>query len=158
MLALLSSIPLKDWLYGGVIAVLLAGFGWYTYHERGIGEQKIEAANAKAVAVQAKHDTDVEAAASAAQTKATEAYNEALAALPDTAPSIVCRAAPAAAPVPSAQSTASGSDGAAVIPEESSVPFDPAPAILRVGQQADAQVTLLQALIRSYQAAGVVAK
>jgi hypothetical protein len=33
----LAMIPFKDWIYGGVIVALLAGFGWYTVHERNLG-------------------------------------------------------------------------------------------------------------------------
>ena len=37
MPAFLSLIPVKDWIYGGIIVAILAGFGWYTVHERNIG-------------------------------------------------------------------------------------------------------------------------
>ncbi len=33
----LTGFSLKDAIYGGLIIALLAGFGWYTYHERAIG-------------------------------------------------------------------------------------------------------------------------
>jgi hypothetical protein len=35
--ALLAMIPGKDLLYGAILVVLLAGFGWYTVHERNLG-------------------------------------------------------------------------------------------------------------------------
>lgn len=38
MLALLKMVSIKDWLYAGLIVALLGGFGWYTIHERSIGE------------------------------------------------------------------------------------------------------------------------
>lgn len=34
---LLSLIPIKDWVYGGLIVALLIGFGVYTKHERNVG-------------------------------------------------------------------------------------------------------------------------
>ncbi len=38
MPALLALIPFKDWVYLGIITALVAGFGWYTVHERHEGE------------------------------------------------------------------------------------------------------------------------
>ena len=40
ILALLSKISSKDWLYGGLIAALLIAFAWYSHHERVIGAQQ----------------------------------------------------------------------------------------------------------------------
>src|ERR1700723_3265984 len=60
MPALLALVPVKDWIYAGIIASLLVAFGWYTLHERAIGEKKIEAADAKVVAAQVVHNEEVE--------------------------------------------------------------------------------------------------
>lgn len=44
MLALLKLIPIKDWLYTGIIAALLIGFWYYTVHERELGAAREMAA------------------------------------------------------------------------------------------------------------------
>jgi hypothetical protein len=46
----LSLIPIKDWIYVGIIAALLAGFAVFVHHERALGAQRIEAADAAATA------------------------------------------------------------------------------------------------------------
>lgn len=53
----LASLGIKDAIYGLLIASLLGLFGWYTVHERNIGEAKIVAADAKAVAAQDQRDS-----------------------------------------------------------------------------------------------------
>jgi hypothetical protein len=161
MSALLAIFGVKDVVYLGIILAGIAGgtVAWkvHDFHERTLGEQRIEAADAKAATIQTKHDADVAAAATAASTKAIEDYHEALAAVDVPAPSIVCHAASSGS-VPVAAGTAARGDGSTAVPAESTVPFDPSLGILANDKQADAQVTLLQSLIHSYQAAGVVAK
>lgn len=49
MLAFLKLVPLKDWLYAGVIALLLIVFGAYTKHERSVGAARILSADAAAL-------------------------------------------------------------------------------------------------------------
>ena len=44
MLALLKLIPLKDFVYGAIIAALIGLFIYWTVHERHIGEAKLVAA------------------------------------------------------------------------------------------------------------------
>ena len=65
MTALLSLIPLKDWLYGGLIVALLIGFGWYTHRERSIGAANevkvVQAASAKVQAAAAKQIATINA-------------------------------------------------------------------------------------------------
>jgi len=46
MLALLKLIPIKDYLYAAVIALLVGLFLSYTVHERHVGAAKVEAKNA----------------------------------------------------------------------------------------------------------------
>lgn len=159
MTALLGLIPLKDWIYTGLIVALIIGAGVAVKHERDVGAAKVVAADAKVVAVQQKHDLDVQAAASAASQKAMETYNAQLTAALQPVPSLVCyRAAPSRRAVPAPASSAGSSSEITDVPEATGPSFNPAERILAVGRQADAQVTLLQSLIRSYQAAGVVAK
>lgn len=49
MLAFLRLVPLKDWLYAGIIALLLIAFGAYTKHERSVGAARILSADAAAL-------------------------------------------------------------------------------------------------------------
>lgn len=159
MTALLGLVPLKDWIYCGLIAALLVGVGIAVQHERDIGAAKVVAADAKVVAVQQKHDSDVQAAAAAASQKALETYHAQLTAALQPVPSLVCyRAAPSRRAVPNPASSAGSSSEITDVPEATGPSFDPSQRVLAIGRQADAQVTLLQSLIRSYQAAGVVAK
>lgn len=61
MLAFLRLVPLKDWLYAGIIAALLIAFGAYTKHERTVGASRILAADAAALVkatATAKAETD----------------------------------------------------------------------------------------------------
>ena len=41
LLAFLGKIPIKDWIYIGIILALIGGFTWYTFHERSIGRQQV---------------------------------------------------------------------------------------------------------------------
>ena len=62
---------LKDYLYGAALLILVAGFGWYTVHERDLGKarelailqessQKLQAAaDAHVAALVAQHDHEV---------------------------------------------------------------------------------------------------
>jgi hypothetical protein len=55
VLALFSLIPIKDWVYSGIIIAILAGFGWYTIHERDIGKaDEVAALQKSSQALQAK--------------------------------------------------------------------------------------------------------
>lgn len=55
MPAILSLVPLKDWIYGGIIVALLAGFGVYTVHERHLGAaHEVAALQKSSAALQAK--------------------------------------------------------------------------------------------------------
>lgn len=67
----LALIPTKDYIYAAIIVALLAGFGWYTIHERHIGAAKEVAAlkvssdelnrkaDAKIVKLNTEHATQV---------------------------------------------------------------------------------------------------
>ena len=61
MLAFLRLVPLKDWLYAGIIAALLICFGLYTGHEREVGAARILEADTAALVkatAKAKAETD----------------------------------------------------------------------------------------------------
>jgi hypothetical protein len=169
MPALLALVPLKDWIYAGIIATLLVGFGVYTVHERHEGAHKIEIADAKVAAAQTIHNEEVQ---SVIQAKVQSAINDydALAPIPSPVPvpRLVCRPA-GSGNVPQGTQSASGGDGAGGgVPVSSSADsfgFDPAPALSATGTDADAEiehlqkkVKLLQDLVHAYQDGGLVAK
>lgn len=157
MLAILTKLlPLRDWCYIGVIIALLAAFGWYTYHERSVGAQKVVAADTRLATKQAARVAKVETNETADIQASRVQYKAAVAAPTAPAPSIVCRAAaPGRSVVPGHGRAAAGSNGASAVPAESTVPFDPAPAVINDGRDADAQIAELQAYIRACQKAGV---
>jgi hypothetical protein len=160
MLAILSKvIPFRDWIYLGVFVALIGGFVYYTHHERVIGAQKIEAADKAAAQKQAATVAKVEDNARTELQSATQAYAAAMDAAHAPAPKLVCySAAPNSGRVPGHAGTSGSGNGTPSVPAESSVPFDPAPAILDNDKQADAQVALLQSYIRACQSAGICAK
>jgi hypothetical protein len=157
MLALLSKlVPIRDWIYLGAFVALLAAFGCYTVHERHIGEQKIVAADKRAADKQAAAVAKVESDASTAIRSMQAAYNAALAAPVSPAPRLVCYAASADRGGVRADAAPSGrSHAAAAVPAESTIPFDPAPAVIGDARDADAQIALLQAYVQACQKAGV---
>jgi hypothetical protein len=135
--ALLALIPGKDYIYCGIIAALLAGFGWYTIHERDEGAAKVVAADRKLSATIAAKDKEI---ADNAQLELIAVGNHeklALAAAPIANAGIVCRStrSPAAA--------ASSGDAVKPAGQGGSVPtgsFDPSGAILTLLRDSDAQV------------------
>lgn len=156
MLALLKLVPLKDWLYCGAILVLLAGFVTYTVHERHIGEQKIEAADAKVVAAQTAANKASEEKANASIAESVQEFNAAVAAPTLPVPQLLCRPASGGGAVPSRAPAPGPSDDTSVGPEATGPSFDPSERVLAVGRDADAQIVLLQNYIRALQAQGVV--
>lgn len=156
MLAILSKlIPIRDWIYLGVFVALIGAFAYYTHHERVVGEQKIVAADAIAVKKQAAAVAKVESNASVAISSALSAYNAQRAAPLAAVPHLVCRAARSGGNVPGHAGTSGSGHDQTAVPAESTVPFDPAPAVVSDARDADAQITLLQAYIQSCQKAGI---
>lgn len=160
MLSFLSLIPLKDWVYGGVIAAILACVGLYTYHERGIGAAHEKAAVAKAVA---KQDATIQKVVSHANSEIAQAATVADSVLahpapPDSPHVWLCDQAPAASPRP-VQAPRSTSP-AVHVPAESTVehPRDVGPALDIIGRDADAEIAYLQSYIRACQDAGYCSK
>lgn len=155
MLALLT---IKDYVYGAIIAAILAFLGWFAMHERAV-----VAAADKAVAQHQLIREEKQSGAAAVQVVKDEAtYTAAVAAPTLPAPRVVCvTAAPGPRAVPAHAGPASGGDGAVAVPTEATGPvhsFDPAPGALQVGRDADAQVALLQAYVKDCQARGFCAK
>jgi hypothetical protein len=157
---MLAMITLKDYVWGAIVAALLVAIGWFAWHERAI----VYAADAKVVAAKEIHDIEVEDAAKDRVADALRQFQASHSAPAAPAPAIVCTAAaPRAGAVPSHGGAPAGSHGAPAVPEESTGPshapgFDPAPAVIQDGADADAQIELLQSIIRAYQAAGAVKK
>lgn len=158
MFALLKLIPLKDWAYAGIIAALLVGFGVFVHHERSIGEQKIETADAVLAAKQIELNTEKETHAQDVINTATNVYKNTLAAAPaaDAPHVFVCDRATGGSAVRPDASAGSSADAGTHVPEESSV--DIGPGLDTVGRDADAQVIALQTYIRACQAAGACKK
>lgn len=155
MLALLSKlVPFRDWVYLGAIVALLITFGVYTHHERAIGEHKIEAVDAKLAAAQRQHNQKVEDNAQSDIGASVAQYNVSVGGPLAPVPVLVCNRAPGPAAVRDHAGAPAASDGRASVPAESTVPFDPAPAVINDARDADAQVTLLQSYIRACQKAG----
>jgi hypothetical protein len=72
----LALIPVKDWIYAGIIAALLAGFGWYTVHERNLGAAH-EVAALKTSSDKLQQQTAVQTAELQAKaTMAEQAYDK----------------------------------------------------------------------------------
>lgn len=145
MLALLKLIPLKDWVYGGIIAALLVGFGVYTHHERVIGETKEVAAVTK---VADKAEAKVTAANVAAQTTETtnaKTYDQTVAAPPVLDLGVVCQRIHAGSDqVSQAGSVPTSGVGEQQADSTVGPSFDPSGAALTRGLDADAQITYLQ--------------
>lgn len=156
MLALLSKlIPFRDWVYLGAFVALLIAFGVYTHHERVIGEQKVEAVDAKLAAAQVQLNKKVEANAQSDIKSSVAQYNASVSAPIASVPVLVCRSAASGSDTVRGHAGATGaSNGAARVPAESTVPFNPAPAVINDARDADAQVTLLQSYVRACQKAG----
>jgi hypothetical protein len=75
-MGLLALVPVKDWLYGGVILAMLAGFGWYTVHERNLGAAH-EVAALKASSDRLQQETDKKTTALQIRaTMAEQAYDK----------------------------------------------------------------------------------
>jgi hypothetical protein len=147
MFALLGLVPVKDWIYGGIIAALLAGFGWYTLHERSVGAQKVVSADTKAAAVAEKRDAAITATAQAASTQIGNTYAKDLDTPVVAPPHVLCeRPASTGSELPQTSSGAGGADGAPAVPGPGQV--DIGPPLVAVGSDADDQVRALQAEIQ----------
>lgn len=136
---------IKLFVVAGSLAVFFAWFGWYTFHERDEGADKVKAA--VAVAVQ-KDNAIVAAGTSTAQASEYQSailYKQAVAipAVGDV-DSLVCQRAAASVPLPAAGSVASAGTGNATAHSGSGSTFDPEPAILDRAHVADAQIAYLQ--------------
>lgn len=142
----MPSLPLKDWLYGGAIIILLIAFGLYTSHERGVGADKVRAQDAKLDAAAVQHSLDVAALADKKTTTNGDNYVAAInAPIPDS-PRVVCKRAVAPVVMPEAASRPGLPDAAANGAEATTV--DIGAPIDTVGRDADAKIIALQNQVR----------
>lgn len=142
MLALLKLVPLKDWLYIGCIAVLLAGFASYTVHERHVGEAVIEKKDAALKAAAVALNTASEHLADIKEIQIETQFKYIVDSAPVASTGLVCHNATPSAEQPHAAASEGPSDPAAanVLPSGS---FDPSGPLLTLLRDADAQVNAL---------------
>lgn len=145
--ALLSSLGVKDYVYGALIALLLAGGVYYTEHERGVGEQKIETADAKVATAAKQHNADVQALAASQSAQLGEVYVQAVKLGPVSSPHVVCNLAPASGAVSAGTSDTGSAHASTSVPAASSV--DIGAPLDAVGFDADQQVKALQAEVQA---------
>lgn len=167
LLALLRLIPIKDWFYAGIIAILLVGFGWYTHHERNIGRQSIELRDKKLADAQAAKNKETEDEISKGIQDALDKWKQDHPIpRPAPIPHLVCHPTDSVQR-PAGESTASSGNGTGagipISPERVDEGFNPAPAVSATGTAADVEivrlkskVTLLQDTIKAYQNGGLV--
>lgn len=151
-------IPIKDYIYGAFILILLMGFGWYTIHERNIGKQEIRAADQRAVIAQNIHDSEVIKRASIIAKAGISKYKATLASPPSTnvPNNWVCDKPSGTKGMPTIRPPGSPDN---VPPEESTVVRGPIPPEIdkRFGDD-DGKVRALQAYITACQEAGRCAR
>jgi hypothetical protein len=166
MLALLKLIPLKDWVYCGLIAALLAGFTWYTFHERAVGQAHIKAADRRVQQAALIHNQEVETRAKTLTDAAVAAYKATVAApAAADAPHLLC-VAPGPDHVPAHAGDRPRAHAAVDVSDtrpadhESSVEHavDIGPVLDKLHEDADAEVKALQAYVSACQAAGICLK
>lgn len=143
---LLAGIGIKDYVYAGIIAAIVGAFAYYTHHERVIGAD--EALAPVAVLAQ-KSELKVAVAAAVAQSTEkdnAQSYTATVSLLPVPVVGLVCHdTGRSDVPPASAVAAADVGEPAAVVP--SGPAFDPSGAILKLGADADAEITYLQARV-----------
>lgn len=147
-MGILSLIPFKDWLYGGVIVGLLAVGGWYTVHERHIGAAHEAAAVTKvAVAAEAKV-TAANTAAQTSETKYAKLYDQTVANLAVPSVGLVChRTGGNGNTLPATGTGVTPGAGQPASDSGAGPAWDPSGALLTRAALADAQISYLQSRI-----------
>jgi hypothetical protein len=155
--AIFALIPLKDWVYCGILVAVLAGGAWFIHHERVIGEQKIEAQDTAIAVAAQRHNSDVEAIAAATQTSIGETYAKTVA-VPVVSPitARLCHNAAGSGAVSKAASGSAGANGPTVLggtnPGDLEAGPDIAGPLLTVGRDDDAKIIALQAEVSELRA------
>lgn len=148
-MGLLDLFPnIKAYLIGTAAAGLLAGAIWYTYHEQSIGEQKIEAVQAKLAAVQAAHVKDVELLADNLHVNIETTYEAAIATPPSDSPHLLCQRAAAPAVVSGSAGRAAAVPGNVAADSAGGQQVDVGPPIDARSKAADDQIKALQADVK----------
>lgn len=149
----LALIPVKDWIYCGIIVVLMIGFGVFVHHERTVGAAKVIASDQKAVAAQVQRDVAVQTVAALATSTAQGDYDHAITTPIAAAPVPVglCRPARGSSSVSNAAGKDNGGISSAVSGTEDAGSTSElqrfADAAVTIAHDADAQVIALQEII-----------
>lgn len=143
MIALLKLIPFKDWVYGGVIAALLIGFGVYTVHERHIGAENQAVKTAKVAERAEAQVQEVTVTAQKEELKNAKDFDQAVAAGSVPGVGIVCQRT-GRDQVPQAGSVAAPRAGEQSADGTEGRSYDPSGAVLIRTRDADAQIAYLQ--------------
>jgi hypothetical protein len=132
--------PFKDYIYGGVIALLIAGFGWYTLHERSVQHDKDVAAQLQEIQVSARKAVVITQTADAVVAKAEIRYVKVTTAPPVADLGLVCRDSSSSVPGRTA------SDQGGTIPGRSVQGdlFDPSGELLTAARLYGATISELQ--------------
>ena len=156
---LLTLLPIKDWCYLAAIFALATVLAVFAHHERDVQAAKDTAADIKLADAKIVHDQEVTHAAQTQVAAAVAQYAAAVAAPPVPAPRLVCHAdAPGSRPVHTDGGAPTGGDAPKPAPAEAAQGFDPAPAVLADGRDAEAQIALLQSYVKTCQDKGLCAK
>jgi len=150
MLAWLKLLPLKDWLYCGAIAVIIAGFLTYSAHERSIGAAKVAGQDAKLAALQTQRNAAISTLAASRLAHIGDSYDATLnAPIPDS-PHVFVRNCPAAPRSSGLPSTAGHPGGTDATPDSAeTAPRDIGPPIDKAGRDADALIASLQQTVQT---------
>jgi HAMP domain-containing protein len=150
----MPTLPLKDYLYLGIILALIAGFGWYTYHERSIGRAQIEASDAKLAAANKERNDALTTTAALANSVSQKDYDHVVSVpvINAPVPNRLCK--PASANLMPATPGAAGSGnaqaaGAAEDAGSTSELQRFADSAVQIARDADAQVQALQTIINN---------
>lgn len=145
MIALLKLIPFKDWVYGGIIAALLVGFGVYTAHERHIGAENQAVKTARVAEKAEAQVQEVTVTAQKEELKSAKDFDQAVAAGPVSGIGIVCQRTGARRDqVPQAGSVTASRAGEQSTDGTEGRSYDPSGAVLTRTRDADAQIAYLQ--------------
>lgn len=148
----MPTIPIKDYIYLGIILALATAFGWYTFHERSIGSAAVVASDRKADQAQRERDTALQTATALATSITNGDYNHEIAAPIVDAPVPVglCNASDPIT-LPAASSSDSSGKVAAVSGAENASAAaqlqrltEFADAAVEIARDADAQVEALE--------------
>lgn len=145
--ALWGLIPTKDKLYGLAIVLILVAFWAFTVHERSVGGAAVSRTQSAAAAKQADIAAKKTAVGATNSTTAEVRYVSTInAVIPDSPHLLVLDSGTAAAAVCAAAYPTERDD-----PSESSVehPRDIGPDLDKIGRDSDAQVILLQSVLKS---------